>query len=129
MPEVVIGGPPCQGFSLLNKKRHGDARRELWKAYMQVVQQAEATVFLMENVEGLLKSHEFEDIQTVAVDMASKSPQVSSMQLIMGHHRSGDEPLSADGKVNGPQFFLLLPLMPPPMPSTVCRAGKPCVMP
>ena len=67
--EVVIGGPPCQGFSLLNKKRHGDARRELWKAYMQVVQQAEATVFLMENVEGLLKSHEFEDIQTVAVDM------------------------------------------------------------
>ena len=27
--EVVIGGPPCQGFSLLNKDREGDPRRHL----------------------------------------------------------------------------------------------------
>lgn len=32
--DVVIGGPPCQGFSLLNKKRIGDTRRELWHPYM-----------------------------------------------------------------------------------------------
>ena len=28
--DVVIGGPPCQGFSLLNKKRKNDMRRALW---------------------------------------------------------------------------------------------------
>ena len=27
--DVVIGGPPCQGFSLLNKKRQGDPRNQL----------------------------------------------------------------------------------------------------
>jgi len=27
--DVVIGGPPCQGFSLLNKKREGDPRKQL----------------------------------------------------------------------------------------------------
>ncbi len=35
--DVVIGGPPCQGFSLLNKKRDGDPRRALWYQFMRVV--------------------------------------------------------------------------------------------
>ena len=34
--DVVIGGPPCQGFSLLNKKRIGDSRRALWEPYMDL---------------------------------------------------------------------------------------------
>jgi DNA (cytosine-5)-methyltransferase 1 len=28
--EVVIGGPPCQGFSLLNKGKTNDPRKQLW---------------------------------------------------------------------------------------------------
>jgi len=35
--DVVIGGPPCQGFSLLNKKRDGDPRKSLWKPFMDIV--------------------------------------------------------------------------------------------
>lgn len=31
--DVVIGGPPCQGFSLLNKERQGDTRRQLWRPF------------------------------------------------------------------------------------------------
>lgn len=34
--DVVIGGPPCQGFSLLNKNRAGDARRALWEPFLDV---------------------------------------------------------------------------------------------
>ena len=60
--DVVIGGPPCQGFSLLNKKRTGDKRRALWEPYMDIVEQSESSVFVMENVQGLLKSDEFQDI-------------------------------------------------------------------
>ncbi|MGZ8369523.1 MAG: DNA cytosine methyltransferase, partial [Caulobacteraceae bacterium] len=37
LADVVIGGPPCQGFSLLNKRRSGDARRALWQPFMDVV--------------------------------------------------------------------------------------------
>ena len=33
--DIVIGGPPCQGFSLLNKSRKGDARRALWQPYIE----------------------------------------------------------------------------------------------
>ena len=36
--DVVIGGPPCQGFSLLNKNREGDPRKQLWRPYLEIVE-------------------------------------------------------------------------------------------
>ena len=62
LADVVIGGPPCQGFSLLNKNKDGDKRRALWEPYMDFVEQSKASIFVMENVQGLLKSLEFHDI-------------------------------------------------------------------
>ena len=56
--DIVIGGPPCQGFSLLNKGRIGDARRALWQPYMDFVEMCGASVFVIENVPGLLDSRE-----------------------------------------------------------------------
>ena len=64
--DVVIGGPPCQGFSLLNKKRRGDPRKQLWAAYMEVVKRVEPKAFVMENVPELLNSGEFEAIKDMA---------------------------------------------------------------
>ncbi len=60
--DVVVGGPPCQGFSLLNKNRAGDVRRGLWYQYMRVVELSGAHTFLMENVPQLLKSDEYLEI-------------------------------------------------------------------
>ena len=57
--DVVIGGPPCQGFSLLNKNRIGDDRRELWWHFMEAAERAEARVLVMENVPQLLGGLEF----------------------------------------------------------------------
>jgi DNA (cytosine-5)-methyltransferase 1 len=56
--DVVIGGPPCQGFSLLNKNRVGDDRRALWEPYLDVVKRSEANLFVMENVSELYRSEE-----------------------------------------------------------------------
>lgn len=64
--DVVIGGPPCQGFSLLNKNRTGDSRRQLWRPYLEVVKRSGAEVFVMENVPQLLGSMEFEEIAQAA---------------------------------------------------------------
>jgi DNA (cytosine-5)-methyltransferase 1 len=61
--DVVVGGPPCQGFSLLNKKRGSDARKQLWRPYMRVVQLSGARAFVMENVRQLLSSEEFIEIK------------------------------------------------------------------
>lgn len=67
--DIVIGGPPCQGFSLLNKNREGDHRRALWEPYMDIIERSGASVFVMENVPGLLSSDEFVDISTRAKEM------------------------------------------------------------
>ena len=60
--DIVIGGPPCQGFSLLNKNRAGDARREMWQYYMEVVRLSHAHTLVMENVPQLIDSDEFNQI-------------------------------------------------------------------
>jgi len=60
--DVVIGGPPCQGFSLLNKNRSDDPRKQLWRPFMEVVQRSRASVFVMENVPQLLGSFEHGEI-------------------------------------------------------------------
>ncbi len=67
--DIVIGGPPCQGFSLLNKNRTGDGRRALWEPYMDVVELCGAKMFVMENVSELLRSDEFNDIAKRAKKM------------------------------------------------------------
>jgi len=79
--DVVIGGPPCQGFSLLNKNKDGDARRALWEPYMDIVERSGASVFVMENVQGLLKSPEFASICHRALSMGFEilNPAVLNM--------------------------------------------------
>lgn len=60
--DVVIGGPPCQGFSLLNKNREHDPRKQLWRPYLDIVKRSGAKVFVMENVPQLLDSPEYDEI-------------------------------------------------------------------
>ncbi|WP_404309708.1 DNA cytosine methyltransferase [Neorhodopirellula lusitana] len=60
--DVVIGGPPCQGFSNLTGNKKCDPRREMWRYFMDVVEKSECQVFVIENVPNLLKSDEGENI-------------------------------------------------------------------
>lgn len=64
--DVVIGGPPCQGFSLLNKNRDGDARRALWEPFIEIAERSTARVFVMENVAELYRSPERQLIEAKA---------------------------------------------------------------
>ena len=61
--DVVIGGPPCQGFSLLNKKRKRDSRKQLWLPFLEVVKLSGAEIFVMENVPQLIGSLEHKRIE------------------------------------------------------------------
>jgi len=67
--DVVIGGPPCQGFSLLNKNRACDPRKQLWRPFLDVVRLSGARVFVMENVPQLLGTREHEEIVRHAANM------------------------------------------------------------
>ncbi len=64
--DVVVGGPPCQGFSPLNMRRVGLERRTLWREYLRALKEAEPDAFLMENVPQLLGSAEYESFKRAA---------------------------------------------------------------
>ena len=58
---VLIGGPPCQAYSLVGRSRNGgtkpeDARLYLYREYLRIIALHSPPVFIMENVKGLLSS-------------------------------------------------------------------------
>ena len=54
--DIVVGGPPCQGFSEANRQRViDDPRNKLYKYYVQAVERIAPKVVVMENVKGMLK--------------------------------------------------------------------------
>ena len=64
-PKVVIGGPPCQAYSLAGRSRNAgiegytaeqDHRNFLYKEYLKVLSLAQPDVFVMENVRGILSA-------------------------------------------------------------------------
>lgn len=57
--DVVIGGPPCQGFSNLGSRDVHDPRNKLWQQYLRVVVRARPKIFVIENVDRFRSSTEF----------------------------------------------------------------------
>lgn len=60
--DVIIGGPPCQGFSPLGRDRDDASRaelNELWQEYLRAVRQIKPTAFVIENVPEFQRSAQF----------------------------------------------------------------------
>jgi len=92
-PWVLIGGPPCQAYSLAGRSRNrskanytpeGDHRHFLYKEYLRIIQERQPAVFVMENVKGILSSKiNGESIfQKILEDL-------SDPDKALGEHRSG----------------------------------------
>ena len=67
--ELVIGGPPCQGFSPLGKMsptEHHHSMNKLWRYYFRVVRWVRPKVFVVENVPEFLKSYEYLEAEEAA---------------------------------------------------------------
>ena len=56
--DVIVGGPPCQGFSSAGLRRAGDDRNTLISTFSQLVQRVKPKAFVFENVEGFLTGHD-----------------------------------------------------------------------
>lgn len=65
--DIVIGGPPCQGFSPLNRDGVGHERRALWREYLRALDEAGPDAFVMENVPELLAAPEYAKFRAAAV--------------------------------------------------------------
>jgi DNA (cytosine-5)-methyltransferase 1 len=53
-PLVIIGGPPCQGFSSAGLRRADDQRNSLVRVFAEIIASARPKAFVFENVEGFL---------------------------------------------------------------------------
>lgn len=58
--DVIIGGPPCQGFSALGNRDIHDERNFLWEKYAETIRRARPAYFVLENVVPFLKSPQFQ---------------------------------------------------------------------
>lgn len=71
--DVVIGGPPCQGFSSANKRHRiiDDPRNELYKYFLKSVEKLAPKMVVMENVKGMLKvaNQVVEDFENLRVNI------------------------------------------------------------
>lgn len=52
--DVIIGGPPCQGFSIAGKRIVDDERNQLYKGFVRMVEYFKPSAFVMENVPNIL---------------------------------------------------------------------------
>ncbi len=50
--DLVVGGPPCQGFSMAGRRKESDKRNQLFYSYLQFVALVEPRVIMFENVRG-----------------------------------------------------------------------------
>ena len=50
--DLVVGGPPCQGFSMAGKRKNDDMRNQLMHSYIEFIKLVKPTMLFFENVQG-----------------------------------------------------------------------------
>jgi len=85
--DVLIGGPPCQGFSTAGPRFWQDPRNYLLKQYIRALEIIQPKWFLMENVEGLLTSNNGEYVSET-VKAFIKSGYSIRLEKVYSHEYS-----------------------------------------
>ena len=68
-PDIIIGGFPCQGFSIANNNRSmQDERNFLYKELLRIINDKQPKFFVAENVKGLLSMENGETIRMIIKD-------------------------------------------------------------
>ena len=68
---LVVGGPPCQGFSVAGKRDPNDPRNQLFKEFIRVVSEIQPWYVVMENVPGILTMQKGKVKETILEEFES----------------------------------------------------------
>jgi DNA (cytosine-5)-methyltransferase 1 len=63
--DLVVGGPPCQGFSLFGPRNQTDPRNDLFRLYLRTISALQPKYFVMENVPGLAMMYGGEAVREI----------------------------------------------------------------
>lgn len=68
--DIILGGFPCQGFSLSGPRKLDDSRNTLYKHYVRIVKAKKPLMFVGENVKGLLTMGNGQIIDAIVSDFS-----------------------------------------------------------
>lgn len=97
--DIIIGGPPCQAYSVAGRARMGkavedDPRNELYKYYVQFLERYQPKMFVFENVLGIItakRGEPFADLKKLVdelgYDMAAKVQIASQHGVLQNRQR------------------------------------------
>ncbi len=69
--DIVLGGFPCQGFSLSGPRKIDDSRNTMYRHYVKLVKQNQPLAFVGENVKGLLTMGSGEILKAIIADFSA----------------------------------------------------------
>jgi DNA (cytosine-5)-methyltransferase 1 len=120
--DVLVGGPPCQGFSTYGKRDPNDSRNKLYKYYLSFLNALYPKTFIIENVVGILSMNDgeiindiFKSVQNIGYDVELKVldvseygiPQIRKRVFIIGSqlNKKIHFPMPTNGKNEGNDLF------------------------
>ena len=81
--DVVFGGPPCQGFSLIGKRNLSDDRNSLIFHFLRLVVELQPKFFVMENVRGITQGKQKQFLQRAIAEFQSHGYQVADNPQVL----------------------------------------------
>lgn len=87
--DVVFGGPPCQGFSLIGKRSLADPRNSLVFHYIRLVLELQPKFFVMENVKGMTAGKHQEFIGKIISEFVTNGYKVREKYQVLNSAHFG----------------------------------------
>lgn len=103
--DVVIGGPPCEAFSLAGKRDPNDPRARLFYDYVEIVARLQPYMFVMENVKGILTMLTIKE----GVDEKTKAQVIKALNELLNlkdvgkRKRAAPQYIIRNGAANDPR--------------------------
>ncbi len=137
--DVVIGGPPCQGFSVAGKMDPSDPRsRQVWE-FFRVVEELDPAAFVMENVKALATNSRWEgtinaleakgeklgyNCRVMVLNAANFGiPQLRERMFLVGtKHGTMPKPIHSMERVTVRKALAALPTFGQPGNDSICKA-------
>lgn len=80
--DIIIGGPPCQGFSYAGKRIIDDPRNFLFKEFVEIVKKIKPKAILVENVEGILTSNDGKTFESIKESFSELGYKMHGKKLL-----------------------------------------------
>lgn len=119
--DIVFGGAPCQGFSLIGQRALDDPRNGLVKEFVRLVKELDASYFLFENVKGLTVGRHRQFLEEIITEFAAIGYQVKLPWQVLNASSYGVPQDRERLILLGAKQGLNLPNYPPAL---TCAAGK-----